>query len=403
MTIIVERDVARAEPLQAALGGTIVVLDSLEAARRRLADDFNEDVVVIGADVDLQAAVAFTEGFRLTRPTLGVILVRRRVESSVLSDALYAGMRDVVEERDLTGVTRAVDRAKRTAAAIRDQGVLSPEEVHRRRGTVVTVFSAKGGTGKTTLSTNLAAALAENGRRRVCLVDLDLGFGDVGITMQLFPSRTIADAIGAGAVVEDETLDSLLAPHSPGLDVIVAPVAPDEKEKISPDVVSAVIDGLARRYDFVVIDTAPSLDELAVSAFDRTDVLLLLATLDIPAVKNLKLTLEMLDLLDYPRKQRHVVLNRADAKVVLTAEETERSLKTEIEVRLPSSRDVPASVNRGTLIVLDNPRHPVSQEIRALAQRLVAQGSAGAGEAADTPSSETPPPGRGRFRRRRSS
>lgn len=399
MTFIVERDQARAEPLVAALGGQAVILDSLEAARRRLTDDFTEDVVVIGADVDLQAAVAFAEGYRLTRPALGVVLVRRRVESSVLSDALYAGMRDVVEERDLTGISRAVDRAKRTATAIRDQGVLEPGEENRRRGRVVTVFSAKGGTGKTTLATNLSAALAANGRHQVCLVDLDLGFGDVGITMQVFPARTIANATGAGAAIDDEAIAGMVASHSPGLDVIVAPVAPDEKEKISPDVVGGVLDALTRRYDFVVIDTAPSLDELAVAAFDRTDVLLLLATLDIPAVKNLKLTLEMLDLLDYPKNQRHVVLNRADAKVVLTPEETERTLKTEIEVRLPSSRDVPASVNRGALLVLENPRHPVSQEIRALAARL-----AGDSQAATTPgqSPTQPEAARGLFRRRRS-
>jgi pilus assembly protein CpaE len=399
MTYIVERDHARANPLVAALGGQATVLDSLEAARRRLTDDFAEDVVVVGADVDLQAAVAFAEGYRLTRPTLGVVLVRRRVESSVLSEALYAGMRDVVEERDLTGLARACDRARRTATAIRDQGLGEPGELERRRGRVVTVFSAKGGTGKTTLATNLAAALAENGRRQVCLVDLDLGFGDVGITMQLFPARTIADATGAGAAIDDDTLGSMVAGHSPGLDVIVAPVAPDEKEKIGPDVVAAVIDGLSKRYDFVVIDTAPSFDELAVSAFDRTDVLLLLATLDIPAVKNLKLTLEMLDLLDYPPDQRLVILNRADAKVVLTPEETERTLKTEIEVRLPSSRDVPASVNRGVLLVLDNPRHPVSQEIRALARRLT--GDAGSEASAGSPAPDSSAQARGLFRRRR--
>lgn len=400
MTYIVERDAGRAEPLLGALGGSAVVLDSLEAARRRLTDDVSEDVVVVGADVDLQAAVAFAEGYRLTRPSLGVVLVRRRVESSVLSDALYAGMRDVVEERDLTGLTRAVDRARRTATAIRDQGAIEGIDVRPRRGQVVTVFSAKGGTGKTTLATNLAAAIADNGRHTTCLVDLDLGFGDVGITMQLFPSRTIADATGAGAALDDETLDSLIAPHSPGLDVIVAPVAPDEKEKIGPDVVGAVLDGLARRYEFVVVDTAPSLDELAVAAFDRTDTLLLLATLDIPAVKNLKLSLEMLDLLDYPVAQRRIVLNRADAKVGLTPEDTERTLKTDIAVRLPSSRDVPASVNRGTLIVLENPRHPVSQEIRALAHRIVG---------GEQPFLSQPSPmaggqeGRGLFRRKRSS
>lgn len=396
MTLIVERDGSRAEPLKASLGGDARVVDSLEAARRRLADDYDEDVVVVGADVDLQAAVAFAEGFRLTRPTLGIVLVRRRVESSVLSDALYAGMRDVIEERDLTGLTRACDRARRTAAAIRDQGLAGTGEIERRRGKIFTVFSAKGGTGKTTVATNLAYALADGGRHEVCLVDLDLGFGDVGITMQLFPARTIADATGAGAALDDEMIDSLLTSHSPGLQVVVAPVAPDEKEKIRPDVVGAVLDGLAHRFEYVVVDTAPALDELAVAAFDRTDHLLLLTTLDLPAVKNLKLTIEMLDLLDYPKEQRVMVLNRADSKVVLTAEETERTLKTEIEFRLPSSRDVPASVNRGTLLMSDNPRHPVSMQIRALARRLSGESTDAA--AADDTAEAAP---RGFFRRRR--
>jgi pilus assembly protein CpaE len=336
-----------------------------------LADDHTEDVVVVGADVDLQAATAFTEGFRLVRPSLSVVLVRRRVETSVLTEALHSGMRDVVEERDLTRLRQAVDRARRTSAAIRDQGVLETGGGSEARGRVVTVFSAKGGTGKTTLSTNLAAALAEGGKREVCLVDLDLGFGDVGITMQLFPARTMADVIGLGPAVDEEAIDGLLTTHSPGLKVLVSPVAPDEKQKINADVVSAVLDALAKQFAYVIIDTAPSFDDLAVAAFDRTDALLLLATLDIPAVKNLKLTLEMLDLLDFPREQRHVVLNRADAKVGLTAAETEKSLKAEVEAEIPSSRDVPASVNRGALIMLENPKHPVSQAIRGIAESIV--------------------------------
>lgn len=396
MTVIVERDGGRAEPLRAALGDDARVVDSLEAARRYLADAYDEDIVVVGADVDLQAAVAFSEGYRLTRPTLGVVLVRRRVESSVLSDALYAGMRDVVEERDLTGLTRACERARRTATAIREQGTAETGDVERRRGKVITVFSAKGGTGKTTVATNLALALADGGRHEVCLVDLDLGFGDVGITLQLFPARTIADVTGAGAAVDDEVIDSLLTPHSPGLQVVVAPVTPDEKEKIGHDVVGAVLDQLTRRFAYVVIDTAPSLDELAVTAFDRTDVLLLLTTLDLPSVKNLKLSMEMLDLLDYPKDQRLVVLNRSDSKVVLTPEETERTLKTEIEFRIPSSRDVPASVNRGTILISENPRHPVSAQIRALARRLVGEES----ESAPAPVEGKEAP-RGLFRRRR--
>jgi pilus assembly protein CpaE len=312
-------------------------------------------------------------------------------------------MRDVVEERDLTRLSQAVDRAKRTSAAIRDQGAFMPDGSTVARGRVITVFSAKGGTGKTTLATNLAAALAAGGKRQVCLVDLDLGFGDVGITMQLFPARTMADVIGLGAAIDVDTLNGLLTEHSPGLKVMVAPIAPDEKQKITADVVGAVLDGLAKEFAFVVVDTAPSFDDLAVAAFDRTDVLLLLATLDIPAIKNLKLTLEMLDLLDFPKEQRHVVLNRADAKVGLTATETEKSLKTEVEAQIPSSRDVPATVNRGALIVLDNPRHPVSAAVRQIAEGIVVENPGGPIVPTERPTADaTSNESRGLFRRRRS-
>jgi pilus assembly protein CpaE len=212
----------------------------------------------------------------------------------------------------------------------------------------------------------------------------------------------MADVIGLGAAIDQETMDGLLTDHSPGLKVLVSPIAPDEKQKITPDVVAAVLDALAKEFDFVVVDTAPSFDDLVVAAFDRTDVLLLIATLDIPAIKNLKLTMEMLDLLDFPREQRHIVLNRADAKVGLTVAETAKSLKTDVEAQIPSSREVPATVNRGALIMLDNPRHPVSISIRQIADSVVADQAAVPLSQTQKPAEDAPAETRGLFRRRRS-
>ena len=141
--------------------------------------------------------MGLAESMRVIRPSLAVILVRRRVDTSVLTDALRSGVFEVVDERDLAGLNvgrRARPRARPPAAGHRPRR-------HRRAtsrstaGRLVTVFSAKGGCGKTTLATNLAAALADRGRREVCLVDLDLAFGDVAIALQLFPAHTIADAV----------------------------------------------------------------------------------------------------------------------------------------------------------------------------------------------------------------
>jgi pilus assembly protein CpaE len=120
-----------------------------------------------------------------------------------------------------------------------------------------------------------------------------------------------------------------------------------------------------------VVDTPPAFDDQVLTAFDVSDVVALIATLDIPALKNLKLTLETMDLLNYPRDRWRIVLNRADSKVGLAISEVEKTLRTTIAVQIPSSRDVPAAINRGVPIVLDDPKHPVSIAIRTFAEQSV--------------------------------
>jgi len=236
---------------------------------------------------------------------------------------------------------------------------------------MVTVFAAKGGCGKTTVATNLAAALAEGGKREVCLLDLDLAFGDVAIALQLFPAHTIADAVPMADNLDDEGVLSLVTNHSPGLSTIVAPVEPGVSESITAGMISQVISVLKRHFDFVVVDSPPAFTDHVLAALDESDVIALLTTLDIPALKNLKLSLEALDLLNYPRERWKVVLNRADSKVGLLLSEVEKTLRVPIAVQIPSSRAVPASVNRGVPIVLDEPSHPVSQAIREFAFKHV--------------------------------
>src|SRR4051794_30025546 len=196
MTCVIDLDPATAETLHQALGGDTLVVPSFEALRLHLDGHATEDTVVVGPTVDLHTALTLAEQSRLSRPGLAVILVRRRVDTSILTDALRAGVFEVIEERDLAGLNSAVRRARDLAKALRETvGHLAAGEELPTRGTLVTVFSAKGGCGKTTVATNLAAALADHGKRQVCLVDLDLAFGDVAIALQLFPGHTIADAV----------------------------------------------------------------------------------------------------------------------------------------------------------------------------------------------------------------
>jgi pilus assembly protein CpaE len=381
MTVLVDLDPSTAETLHAALGPESQLLPSLDGLRRHLETQFAEDTVVLGPSVDQGAALALAQSMRVSRPSLAVILVRRRVDTSILTDALRSGVFEVVEERDLAGLNSAVRRARELARQLRETvGGLAAGGEPASRGKLVTVFSAKGGCGKTTLATNLAAALADRGRREVCLVDLDLAFGDVAIALQLFPAHTIADALPLAENLDPSAVASLLTPHSPGLTTLVAPIEPGTAESIPATLVASLLELLKQQFDFVVVDTPPAFDDHVLAAFDQSDLVALLATLDIPALKNLKLTLETLDLLNYPRERWRLVLNRADSKVGLALNEVEKTLKAPIAAQIPSSRDVPASINRGVPIVLDDPKHSVTLAIKAFAERDVAAGSPTADE-----------------------
>jgi pilus assembly protein CpaE len=370
MTAICDLDRTTVDALRSAVGEAIG-FTSLEALRRHLDEDPTQDVVVLGPSVDQSTAFRLADAMRVQRPSLGVILVRQRIDTSLLGDALRAGVRDVVDERDLQGLNAAVRRSSHLAHALRVQAPTGPTVDPTPRGKIITVFSAKGGCGKTTLATNLAAVLADRGRREVCLVDLDLAFGDVAIALQLFPAHTIADAVPLGDQVDFTAVQALLTPHSPGLTTLVAPVEPGSAESIPALLVSHILELLREHFDYVIVDTPPAFDDQVLAAFDLSDVVALIATLDIPALKNLKLTLETMQLLNYPRERWRIVLNRADSKVGLATSEVEKTLRTPIAIQIPSSRDVPAAINRGVPIVLDDPRHPVSMAIRTFAERYV--------------------------------
>lgn len=365
MTILVEPDHEAADVLRTALPGDVVRVDSMPAATHALAGG-GEELVVVGPDVDLHQALDFAQRQRLEHPSIGVVLLRQRLDVALLAQALRSGVREVVPADDRAALTDACRRSLHVSGRMAGAGTGDlPPSAH-----VTVVFSAKGGCGKTTVATNLAVALAGGGRRAVCLLDLDLAFGDVAIALQLMPTRTIVDAIAMSGHVDEQGVASIVTKYGPHLDTICAPLEPGEAERVPVCVVSELLGVLRTMYDHVVIDTPPAFTEHVLAAFDLSDRYVLLATLDIPALKNLRLTLDMLDLLGYPRESCQVVLNRSDSKVGLTVADVEQTLKTRISALIPSSRAVPASINKGVPLVVDDPSHTVSVAIRNLAQRL---------------------------------
>lgn len=352
----------------ASIGDTVSAADSLAAAAQMLEADPAETLVVIGPGTETDHALDFTAKLRLVRPAVGVILVRDQVDVPLLSRALQYGVREVVRAGDHATLAAACRRSRELSRRLL-AAVGTGEAAPLREGKVVTVFAAKGGCGKTTLSTNLGVVLSRRDGHRVCVVDLDLAFGDVAIAVRLTPARTMVDALPMTGHLDTTGAASLLTNYRPGLDMLLAPVAPGDAEKVPPSLVGELLSVLRGMFDYVVVDTPPQLSEHVLTALDASAHHVLLATPDMLALKNLRLTLDVLDVLSYPREIRTVVLNRSDAKVGLTAKDAEQAARCPIAGHVPSSRAVPMSINEGVPITLANPGHHVSQGITQFAER----------------------------------
>jgi len=377
MTILWDGDPTAAETYQFAVSDRIEVVEVAQMVTRALTANSSELLVIVGPDVDLQSASALAEQVRGERPEVSVILLRRRLNITVLGTALRAGFREVIESDDLTSLSNACRRS----LEISHQMIGVSGGAPALEGKVIMAFNAKGGCGKTTIATNLGAYVASTGAR-VLLVDLDLAFGDVAISLQLRPAASVGDLVTMTGHIDAQGLASVVTKHDSGLDTVCAPSTPREADRISGALVGEMLRVARHSYEYVIIDTPPAFTEHVLVALDVCDMLVLLATLDIPAVKNLRLTMDTLDLLGHPGDGRIVILNRSDDKVGLHPADVVAAIKQPIAAMIPSSFHVPASVNRGVPIVLDEPKHPVSVALRSFADKFILSGSSASPDSA---------------------
>jgi pilus assembly protein CpaE len=426
VTILCEPNRATAAAVATHLtdGQGVRIVDNLTDAAAWVGYDADERLVVIGAAVPFIDVVAFADYMHTIYPDALLVLVRSEADDDVVLEAMAAGITEVVPAADEPALMAACERARYTlrhrgtgdndevsdgivdapivdtaAGAVqpepevlatetpetREATPVQPVEPERPQhvdeilpavgvaplGEVVTVFSAKGGTGKTVVSTNLALALHNDGARRVCLVDLDLEFGDVAISMKLSPTRSIIDALEIDLRAPD-AVTALLTPYAPKFDCVLAPVHPGEAERVSPAVIATILKELRLKYDYVVIDTPSQFSEHVLEAFDASDHQVLVTTPEIPALKNLRLTLDMLDMLDYDRDRRSILLNRADPKAGLARQDVENAIRAVITADLPATQNVPASINKGLPLVLSDKDSAFARAIRSFAESTVA-------------------------------
>ncbi|MFL6043365.1 MAG: CpaE family protein [Gaiellales bacterium] len=299
-----------------------------------------------------------------------IVLVTSASTNSILSEALTSGVFDVVLLPQLTdGIVFTIKKAHSLAAG-RAAGATAKAS-SALDGKVVTLFSPKGGSGKTVLASNLAAVFARHQGRRTLLLDLDLQFGDAAIMMGIEPEKTIYDLVMARRELDSDALAGYVTAHQSGVHVLPAPLRPEDAELVTEERLGHLFAVAKESYDVIVVDTPPFFHGPVLATLDRTDQLLLVASLDVPAIKNVKLTMQTLDLLHYPKERRHLLLNRSGSKVGLKPQEVERALDMKVEFEVPVEREVAVSVNRGVPIALSAPKSAVAKALAGVADTLV--------------------------------
>jgi pilus assembly protein CpaE len=288
--------------------------------------------------------------------------------SALLEQALDADVADVLLLPQLAdNVVFAIRKAAHVGRRLQSEGG------HGRRGQILTVFSPKGGTGKTVTATNLATSFAKNDKKRALLIDLDLQFVDASIVMGLEPEKTIFDLVVAPGELDFEKLAGYTTKHPCGLDVLPAPLRPEDAELVTESKITRLLEVARECYDAIVVDTSPFFHGPMLATLDRTDGLIVLCGLDVPTLKNVKLSLHTLDLLSFPANKIKYVLNRANSKVGMKKSEVEQALGVKIDFEVPSDRAVPLAVNRGMPAVVSDGGSDFSRAVRSMSKALAVQ------------------------------
>jgi pilus assembly protein CpaE len=376
-------DVQRAlpdDPMFELVGVTEGVDDTVATLRSKGADALL--LACQGREDD--RSLQIIDAARREMPDLPIIVLSTSSPNGFLKRAFTVGASDMAlfpqtKEQLRFTMSKAIARAPRAGVSL-----------DRKDGRLVCVLGPKGGTGKTLTSCNLAVALALAGQK-VLVIDLDLQFGDVALCLGLPPERTMYDlALSPGSLDADKLADYVMT-HDTGVDVLLAPARPDQASAITIELLRDVLVAARTTYDFVIADTPPGFTAEVIATIDSSSDLVMVGTLDSLSLKNTKLGLETLALMDYDPSKIQLVLNRADTRVGISQHDVVTVLGSEPNVFIPSDREIPRSVNEGIPIILSRPQSYAASSFHDLAGLFVTapNGEAVAAAATSDPARST--------------
>lgn len=342
--------------------GTPLRVATVEEAATRLPSLLGAeavDVVLIGCSNDSDRALRAIEAAATARPETPVLVLYGGSPNGFMEAAFDAGAEDLITlpqtPADLVFVLEKVIARKRGSIA---SALANP---------MVTVLGPKGGTGKTMTATNVAVALALEGARPI-VVDLDLQFGDVGLSLGLKPEKTIHDLATSVGSLDGGKVDGFVSVHESGARALLAPVRPDQAAAIKIPFLQQLFELLRAGYDFVIVDTPPSFSPEVIAAIDASSHLCLVGMLDAPSLKDTKIGIETLQQMGYEPDEMTLVLNRADTNVGISDEDVELILGRRPDVLVPSDVAIPRALTRGRPIVVAEPRSGAARAYVELAR-----------------------------------
>ena len=349
---------------------------------------------VILMDINMQPmdGITATEIITNVVPESPIIMMSVQNEQDYLRRSMLAGASDFVAkpfsaDEVINAIRRVheIGKVKRQrfanmqpAAPAAGAAVSLPSR--SERGRIISLFSPKGGVGRTTLATNLAVALHQATEKPVVLVDGSLPFGDVAVILNMSPkAKTIADLVGSFETMDSDVLESVLVAHSTGIKVLLAPPTPETAELITPANMKRTLEVLRETHGFVVVDTWPSYTEMVLTMLDVSDVVLVPMTLEITSLKNVRVFMEIAAKLGYDENKVQLVANRNDSSGGIKASDVEASLGRKIPHTVVSDgRALVLAVNRGVPFVISHKDSQVSKDIFEMARKLSGEAEAAA-------------------------
>jgi pilus assembly protein CpaE len=324
--------------------------------------------------------IQLTETLASELPTSPVIIMSVQGERDYLRRAMQAGAREFLikpfSHDELVAAIRRVYQLEQKKGTFLAKTPAQPEAPAAPRGTgpaeVILVFSGKGGVGKTLIATNLAVGLAEQTGGRIALIDLDLQFGDIGVMLNLDHSRSITELVDGSSGIDNDSLSEVLANGPAGVKVLLAPISPELADLVTGEHVRTLIAELRRSFDYVVVDSSSHLTEFNLEVIELAQRVLVITALTIPAIKDAKLTLKVLESLSVDPETTMLVVNRVDGYADFNQESIEQSLRTAVAVQIPHDlRVIGDAITRGVPFVTAHPEAEVSRAMRELVARIV--------------------------------